>query len=494
MAAPTPNATYNRVGTSLLFNTSYSVASGKALFVVANTVFINPSTPTGWTLVRTGSNFKLFTRTANGTSTDNFGNAFYGTGLVFDSGVTEDYTSGTWDNTSSVAPAPNGGSALSSSTDELVVVSFHSVGSYSFYTAQGPTDATPATTSGFTGGTSVTDAQVGTYYEYYYGFLDAYTTEDQAVQVQYKALSTTTPGTTTWGTAFNGTDNGGGSYYFADAGRDYPFNDFYSATLAFKAASSGSAYTASASGTATASGTASLTKSLTGSATGTETATGTGAITYTANSTASSSITANGTGALTATYKTSATSTITGTGTADTTQTSVSSKTIFVDRATVSPNVSVTMTHTKGLQTTGTITGTGTAEATIKYKYTTSASGNINALGYANLTATTLTTITASDVVTATGSATLGITAYYLLSPIREIAPLSYDPYAEIVGYRLAKTVVKKDGVWLTVQNRRKSYLDSCTVVLYGGHENRVTASQKTELEAAGYTVQTRII
>ena len=152
------------------------------------------------------------------------------------------------------------------------------------------------------------------------------------------------------------------------------------------------------------------------------------------------------------------------------------------------------MTHTKGLQTTGTITGTGTADATIKYKYTTSASGNVNALGYANLTAIPLKTITSSDVVTATSSATLGIIAYYLLSPIREIAPLSFDPYAEIVGYRLAKTVVKKDGVWLTVQNRRKSYLDSCTVVLNGGHENRVTASQKTELEAAGYTVQTRII
>lgn len=492
MAAPTPNATYNRVGTSLLFNTSYSVASGKALFVVANNTFLTVSAPTGWTLARTGSNFKLFTRTANGTSTDNFGNAFWGTGLVFDSGVTEDYTSGTWDNTSSVAPAPNGNSALSSSTNELVIVAINYARTLWLDGFQGPTDATPAATSGFTAGTSV-GADNGNGPINYFGVFDYWYWDDFAVQVEYKALTTSTPGTTTWGAYYSGADNVGIAPDVYN-GQTYDGDTFHSATLAFKAAPSGTAYTASASDTATASGTASLTKSLTGSATGTETATGTGAITYTANSTATSTITGTGTAALTATYKTSATSTITGTGTADTTQTSVSNKTIFVDRATVSPNVSVTMTHTKGLQTTGTVTGTGTAEATIKYKYTTSASGNVNALGYANLTATSLKTITASNVVTAKGSATLGITAYYLLSPIREIAPLSYDPYAEIVGYSLAKTVVKKDGVWLTVQNRRKSYLDSCTVVLYGGHENRVTASQKTELEAAGYTVQTRII
>jgi len=492
MAAPTPNAVYNIADSSLLFNTWYSVASGKALFVVANTNLGSVSAPTGWTLARTGSNFKLFTRTANGTSTDNFGNAFWGTGLVFDSGVTEDYTSGTWDSASSVAPAPNGGSALSSSTDELVVVGInHTVSAWVDGNEQ-ETDATPATTAGFTAGTSAQKHSYDGPYDFY-GVFSYWYVDDYAVQTQYKALSTTTPGGTSWDSYFTGYDDTSGvaSYY---GYRQAPTDDFYSASLAFKAASSGTAYTASATGTATASGTASLTKSLTVSATGTETATGTGAVTYTANSTASSSITANGTAAGTKTVSIDATSTITGTGTADTTQTSVSNKTIFVNRATVSPNVSVTMTHTKRLQTTGTVTGTGTAEATIKYKYTTSASGNVNALGYANLTATTLTTITASDVVTATGSATLGITAYYLLSPIREIAPLSYDPYAEIVGYRLAKTVVKKDGVWLTVQNRRKSYLDSCTVVLYGGHENRVTASQKTELEAAGYTVETRII
>ena len=431
MAAPTPNATYNSIGSSLLFNTSYSVASGKALFVVANTVFSSSSTPTGWTLARTGSNFKLFTRTANGTSTDNFGSAFYGTGLVFDSGVTEDYTSGTWDNISNVAPAPNGGSALSSSTDELVVVSVHSVGSYNTFTAQGPTDATPATTSGFTGGTSATDAQVGTYYEYWYGLYDAYSTEDQAVQVQYKALSTTTPGTTTWGAAFNGTDNGAGDYYFADAGRYYPFNDFYSATLAFKAASSGTAYTASASGTATASGTASLTKSLTGSATGTETATGTGAITYTANSAASSSITANGTAAGTKTVSINASSTITATGTAN-----ASSTQLFAASATVTATGTSTASNSKTLAASASVTATASASMLSII--------GVAAAGTATATATASASMLSVISVDATGTATASATAAALITTRGAMSPLARTFQSMVFRARTTATMKGK--------------------------------------------------
>jgi len=378
MAAPTPNATYNRVGTSLLFNTSYSVASGKALFVVANTVFINPSTPTGWTLARTGSNFKLFTRTANGTSTDNFGNSFYGTGLVFDSGVTEDYTSGTWDNTSSVAPAPNGGSALSSSTDELVIVAINYARTIWLDGDQVATDATPAATSGFTAGTSATAAGGNGPFNYF-GVVDYWDWDDFAVQVQYKALTTSTPGTTTWGSYYSGADNAG---FAPDVynGQTYDGDTFYSATLAFKAASSGTAYTASASGTATATGTAAMSNARTSQASATETATGTAAASNQRALAASATGTATGTAAMSLTKAMSASATATATGTAG-----ASSTQLFAASATV--------------------TATGTIVGSIRQLVTVDGVGTITATGTS--TASNQKTLAASATATATASASM---------------------------------------------------------------------------------------
>ncbi len=82
---------------------------------------------------------------------------------------------------------------------------------------------------------------------------------------------------------------------------------------------------------------------------------------------------------------------------------------------------------------------------------------------------------------------------YYLINPSREIAPLSLDPYAEIVAYHLGKTVVKRNGVWLNVQNKREDWLAQCEYVFPGGRENQITPSLKNELELAGYTVETRV-
>lgn len=95
---------------------------------------------------------------------------------------------------------------------------------------------------------------------------------------------------------------------------------------------------------------------------------------------------------------------------------------------------------------------------------------------------------------TATATSQAGAThTYYIFKPpTREIAPLSLDPYAEIVGYYQGKTLVKRDGVWKVVQNKRQDWLDQCEYVFPGGRENRVTGAQKAELESAGYTVETR--
>lgn len=90
------------------------------------------------------------------------------------------------------------------------------------------------------------------------------------------------------------------------------------------------------------------------------------------------------------------------------------------------------------------------------------------------------------------GSAT--ITRYFLTSPIREVGPVSRDRYAEFQRVRRGDTVVKRGGVWQTVRNRRQDWLDDCDVVLRGGYENEVTSTQRAELVAAGYTVESRSV
>jgi hypothetical protein len=95
---------------------------------------------------------------------------------------------------------------------------------------------------------------------------------------------------------------------------------------------------------------------------------------------------------------------------------------------------------------------------------------------------------------TALGVSSAGMAhSYYIFTPpSREISPISLDPYAGIVGYNLGKTLVRRDGVWKLVQNKRKEWLDQCEYVFLGGRDNRITGEEKAALESAGYTVETR--
>jgi hypothetical protein len=44
----------------------------------------------------------------------------------------------------------------------------------------------------------------------------------------------------------------------------------------------------------------------------------------------------------------------------------------------------------------------------------------------------------------------------------------------------------------MLVRNKRQDWLAGCDVVLRGGYDNEVTSAQKAELEALGYTIETR--
>ena len=50
-----------------------------------------------------------------------------------------------------------------------------------------------------------------------------------------------------------------------------------------------------------------------------------------------------------------------------------------------------------------------------------------------------------------------------------------------------AKTVVKKDGQWLTVMTPQGDFLAQCDVVLRGGFDIEITDELATELTAAGF-------
>ena len=91
-------------------------------------------------------------------------------------------------------------------------------------------------------------------------------------------------------------------------------------------------------------------------------------------------------------------------------------------------------------------------------------------------------------------TATAPTSRYYLTSPVREVGVASRDRYMELMRNRTGLTVVKRNGQWQTVRNRRQEWLDDCDVVLRGGYDNEVTSAQKTELEAAGYTIETRTV
>lgn len=62
---------------------------------------------------------------------------------------------------------------------------------------------------------------------------------------------------------------------------------------------------------------------------------------------------------------------------------------------------------------------------------------------------------------------------------------LPHDLY--FVGYPVAKTVVKYNGVWRTVVTPNEDFLKQCTEVLRGGYDHEITAQLAAELIEAGY-------
>lgn len=234
-------------------------------------------------------------------------------------------------------------------------------------------------------------------------------------------------------------------------------------------AGGGTAHTASATSTITATGTAAMRNARVGAGSGTGTATGTGAASRGQSVTGSASVTASATaGASVAGVVTiSGSATITGTGTS---------------------TASVAMAQT------ATATGTVVATSSVDFIVTPPITLQSNGTVIADSSGTMAKTMPIKSTGTATGTSQAGAThTYYIFNPPkREIAPLSLDPYAELVGYYQGKTLVKRDGVWKLVQNKRQDWLDQCEYVFPGGRENRVNGTQKTELESAGYTVETR--
>ena len=251
----------------------------------------------------------------------------------------------------------------------------------------------------------------------------------------------------------------------------------------------GTAYTASGTSTITATGTAAMSNARVGAGSGTGTATGAGAASRGRSVTGSASVTASATAAMSSTQVIGAS----GTGTA-------------------SGSAAGAITAVVTISGSATITGTGTSTASVAMAQTATAIGTVIATSSVDFIVTPPITLQSNGTViadssgemaktmpvestgTATATSQAGAThTYYIFKPpTREIAPLSLDPYAELVGYYQGKTLVKRDGVWKLVQNKRQDWLDQCEYVFPGGRENRVNGTQKTELESAGYTVETR--
>lgn len=230
---------------------------------------------------------------------------------------------------------------------------------------------------------------------------------------------------------------------------------------------SGTAHTAAATGTGTATGTAAMSNARTLQASATGTATGTAAASNQRTLAASATGTATGTAAMLSTQAMSASATATATGT-----------------AAVPSTVVVT------INASGTITAVGTAGSTVTPQVTFQGNGTVIADGSAAMAKTMQLGATATA--TATSNAGMTHTFYVFKPPTREISPISLDPYFQLVGYFQGLTLVRRGGVWSLVQNKQQTYLDQCEYVFPGGRENRINGTEKTVLESAGYTVETR--
>ena len=246
---------------------------------------------------------------------------------------------------------------------------------------------------------------------------------------------------------------------------------------------------ATATGTATGTAAASNQRVLDGSATGTATGTATANVTSLITVDASATVTASGAASMASTQIIGGSGTGTATGT---TSASVAGVVTISGSATITgtgtSTASVAMAQTA--TATGTVVATSSVDFIVIPPITLQSDGTVVAEGSAAMGKTMQLEATATA--TATSDAGMTHTFYIFKPPTREISPLSLDPYYQLVGYFQGRTLVKRDGVWKLVQNRQEDWLDQCEYVFKGGRENRINGTEKTELESAGYTVETR--
>jgi hypothetical protein len=84
------------------------------------------------------------------------------------------------------------------------------------------------------------------------------------------------------------------------------------------------------------------------------------------------------------------------------------------------------------------------------------------------------------------------ISRYYLTPQSSERGIATASPYGEFLRVRVGKTLVKRDGTWRLVRNKRQDWLDACEYVFRGGYDNEVPSSLVDELESAGFVIDVR--
>jgi hypothetical protein len=71
--------------------------------------------------------------------------------------------------------------------------------------------------------------------------------------------------------------------------------------------------------------------------------------------------------------------------------------------------------------------------------------------------------------------------------------PRHWDEFTEAMDRQQGITVYRVSGVWLSGRNLSDDQLSAADLIYHGGYEHDIPLSTKTELEGAGYTVQTVI-
>jgi hypothetical protein len=86
------------------------------------------------------------------------------------------------------------------------------------------------------------------------------------------------------------------------------------------------------------------------------------------------------------------------------------------------------------------------------------------------------------------------ISRYYLTPQSSERGIATTSPYGEFLRVRVGKTLVKRNGAWSLVRNKRQDWLDACDYVFRGGYDNEVPAALVAEIEAAGFDIEVRSV